>query len=220
MNTAYVPPTLAESGSVGISELRGKYAGLQCYIVGKGPSLQYLRASDFAPGCPVVTINQAIEVVQVLGLPNPIWAMQKDGCDQRDEHGARPCGSCAEHGWKRSPVFDPFPGINVLMTQHLSSWCLHGRERRYVATDEELGYPGLPLTMSVLEAIPFAKHLGAASITMVSFDSLTTGDLETAFASTNITRFNLEWVRPHVLRALTAFGPHSFYTPMAREVAA
>lgn len=212
----YVPPTLEHSGSTGIAVLKDRHKGETAWIVGKGPSLAHLRASDIGPG-PVITINQAIEVIQNFGLPQHVYAMQKDGCDERDENNCRPCGSCAVRGWKRDPIIDPYPGIATVFSQHLSSWCLHGRPNRYVFTDRELGYDD-PLTMSVLEAIAFAKHLGAARIVMACFDSLTVGDLATAGDETRtpeaiaILRTNLQATVPRVLDALADIE-HRFLTP-------
>jgi hypothetical protein len=215
---SYCPPTLEESGSVSIAGLKDKHAGQMAYVVGKGPSLHHLRAEDFGPG-PVIVLNEAIATVQVLGLPNVIYAMQKDGCVTADQDTIpRPCGTCEAFGWQRPPVINPFPGINVVFSQYLSSWCLHGRNRRYVFTDAELGYPDAPFTMSVLEAIPFAQHLGASAITMVCCDHLVTGDSGYAVdagsdAALQRAQSNLEWVKPRVLAALKAFGPHAFYVP-------
>jgi len=213
----YTAPTLEESGSVSIALLKDRHKDQIAYIVGKGPSIQYLRASDFGPG-PVITLNEAIAQVQILGLPNHIYSMQKDGCVTADQNTIpRPCGSCAQFGWKRDPVIDPFPGIATIFSQHLSSWCLHGRRNRYVFTDEELGYAGYPFTMSVLEAIPFAKHMGAVAITMVCCDYLVTGDdsynMNYTDEALKLAQSNLAWVKPRVIESLKNFGPHAFYVP-------
>lgn len=229
----YVPPSLERSGSVSIAPLKNKHWNEVCYIIGKGTSLANLRAHHFGPG-PVLVLNESIRYVQTLGLPNQVYSMQKDGCMTEDPHNIpRPCGSCEAHGWKRSPVFDPFPGIAVIFAQHLSSWCLHGRPNRYVFTDAELGYEGFPMTMSILEAIPLARHMGAAHLVMMCFDSMTHGDLETlectddhqfavdykgssVYANVEEMHHNLKWVRPHVLNALKGI-PHSYFTPKEPE---
>ena len=218
MNEGYTPPSLEQSGSLSIAGLRNRHRGQTCYIVGKGPSLQYLRWHHVGPGF-VITINEAVVHVQTLGLPNQIYAMQKDGCATEDQTTiARPCGSCHEHGWKRAPVIDPLPGITALFSQYISSWCLHGRPNRYVFTDEELGFAGFPFTMSTLEAIPLALYLGAEQIVMVSFDSLVNGDngyVREHFlddAALQVAQSNLDWARPRVL-AMLARLPHSFLVP-------
>jgi hypothetical protein len=60
-----------------ISELYGLYPGQTCWVVGRGPSLGRLRAKHFGQG-PVIAINQAIEMVEELGIDNPVYSMQKD----------------------------------------------------------------------------------------------------------------------------------------------
>ncbi len=210
----YIPPSFEQSASMSIAALKDKHPGSTAYIIGKGPSLAHLRPSDIGPG-PVLTLNQAISVVQVLGLPNQLYSLQKDGCETADPDTIpRPCDSCHLHGWHRDPVIDPYPGIAAIFSQYLSSWCLHGRPNRFVFTDEELGYPDQPFTMSVLEAIAFARHLGAAAIVMVCCDHLTTGAGGYGLAcDPPCNDDHLAWVKPRVLAALRAFGPHAFYTP-------
>lgn len=214
----YVPPTLQESGSVGIEGLRGKFAGHTGYIVGKGPSLARVRASDFETPGFVVAINESILTMQNLGLPMQIFAMQKEGCEARDENGARPCGSCAPFGWKRAPLVDPYPGIATLFNRHLASWCLHGRPNRYVYDQADLGLPDYPHIMSVLDAIPFARFLGAERLVMVAFDSITMGvmtnvdDERYTEEQRDVIRSNLEWQVPRLLDALKPI-PHTFLTP-------
>jgi len=49
------------------------------YIVGKGPSLDHLRAEHFPrTDSVIVAINEAIHAVELLGLPNPIYGFQQD----------------------------------------------------------------------------------------------------------------------------------------------
>jgi len=60
-----------------IKHLRDKHKGETAWIIGKGPSLQYLKKEDIGNG-PVIAINEAIIPVENLGLSNTIYAMQKD----------------------------------------------------------------------------------------------------------------------------------------------
>lgn len=225
----YVPPSLERTGSQSIAPLKDRHRGEVCYVVGKGPSVVDLKAHHFGPG-PVLVINETIRHVQELGLPNQIYSMQKDGCVTSDPDTIpRPCDTCEQHGWKRAPVVDPYPGVAVLFSQHLSSWCLHGRKNRYVFTDAELGFEGYPMTMSVLETVPLAKHFGCQSIVMMCFDSLVNGNTDTMecidggayarnYEGSRITvdvpmmQRNVEWVRPRILFMLRDI-PHSFFIP-------
>lgn len=53
------------------------YHGHTAWVVGRGPSLARLNAAHIGEG-PVIAINQAIEAVEKLELPNPLYSMQKD----------------------------------------------------------------------------------------------------------------------------------------------
>lgn len=212
----YVPPTLFASASTSIEVLRDRHHGQVAYIVGKGPSLRDLTVTDFGTGF-VVVINDAVEVVQRLGLPMSIYSMQRDGCEVEDpDNTPRPCGTCQPLGWIRDPLIDPFPGINVVFSQYLSSWCLHGRGNRYVIPH---GFFSLdPFNMSVLEAIPFSLYLGASSLVMMCFDPLAGADNiydpEGRYDTAQRARIrrNLEYVQPLMVEALAGV-PHSFYRP-------
>lgn len=60
-----------------IAELDNAYPGETCWVIGRGPSLEWLRKDHVGAG-PVVAINQAITRVEELGLSNPLYSMQKD----------------------------------------------------------------------------------------------------------------------------------------------
>lgn len=60
-----------------ITELDNQYQGETMWVIGRGPSLEWLRSEHIGAG-PVIAINQAIRIVEDLGLPNPLYSMQKD----------------------------------------------------------------------------------------------------------------------------------------------
>jgi hypothetical protein len=62
-----------------IESLRDRHIGQTAWVVGKGPSLVYLRQEDIGPG-PVIALNQAIVWVEGVINQNEIYSMQKDGC--------------------------------------------------------------------------------------------------------------------------------------------
>lgn len=214
-----LPPSLEQTGSVSIAALKDRHVGETAYLVGKGASLHQLTARDIGPGF-VLCLSESILHVESFNLSNPLYVMQKDGCVTGSETIPRPCETCAPLGWRRFPVVDPSSAVTTIFEQHLSSWCLHGRANRYVYNGmEDCGSPD-PHTMSVLEAIPLAKLMGARAIVMLCFDSLVTGSLAYAYPTgdaeaTQIAETHLMNVRPVVLAALQAFGPHSFYCPTA-----
>lgn len=48
------------------------------YIVGKGPSLDFLCKSDFKPGLSVICINDSIQRIKTFDLDNPLFMCQQD----------------------------------------------------------------------------------------------------------------------------------------------
>ena len=60
-----------------ISELRKAHKGQTLSVIGRGASLARLMPYHIEPG-PVIAINQAIEAVEELEFPNPLYSMQKD----------------------------------------------------------------------------------------------------------------------------------------------
>ncbi len=214
----YVAPSYEATGSVPIAGLKDRHLGATAYVVGKGRSLSHLTAKDFGPGI-IITINQAIAVVDAFGLSQPIYALQKDGCAQFGE--ICPCATCGPRGWRRDPILNPSPAVTVLFHQLLSPWCLHDRPNRYTYLDADFGHTDIA-TMSVLDAIALAHHLGASSIVMLCFDHLATGDARyadayapTTPAEVDFAQTALDTVKPQALAALQAFGPHTFVVPHA-----
>ena len=60
-----------------VTALNGRYIGETAWVIGRGPSLARLRPEHIGPG-PVIVINQAVEVVEGLSIPNHLYSMQKD----------------------------------------------------------------------------------------------------------------------------------------------
>ena len=75
-----------------IENLRNVHKGEEIWIIGKGPSLQYLKKEDIGKG-PVIAINEAIIPIELLGLDNPIYALQKDADPPEKEPIAPPRGA-------------------------------------------------------------------------------------------------------------------------------
>lgn len=73
------PPSWEKTG---LEDLKDKYKGEICYIVGRGTSIRNLTPNDFANG-PVIALNQSIIQIERLNLTNPIYSMQKDKADTR-----------------------------------------------------------------------------------------------------------------------------------------
>ncbi len=62
-----------------VTHLTNAHKDQQCYIVGKGPSLDDLTAEDFEdPEAPVMAINEAYLKVDSLPISNPVYLIQHD----------------------------------------------------------------------------------------------------------------------------------------------
>lgn len=66
-----------------LAELKNRYAGQTCTIVGRGPSLLDITAEDIGPG-PVIVINEALFNIAELKLTNDIYSQWRNG-DMPDE---------------------------------------------------------------------------------------------------------------------------------------
>lgn len=151
-------------------ELENIHNGKTCYIVGKGNSIKKLKNKDFGEGI-VITLNQAIEVIEKLKINNIIYSMQKDGASPliRDK-----C-PCEINGWKTCPhdMVTPKKAI-LLVHEHESKECLKHYEKRIIFDSEKLGL--YMFTESVICAIELAKYMGCNFIKMLGFDSYTNND--------------------------------------------
>ena len=169
------------------------------YIVGRGESLQYLTREHFGEGV-VITINRAILKVNCLGLPNRIFAMQKDG----NKAGLLPCNNEC-YRCNRNAV-DPGPAQMIINWQSIN--CFPDLDRIFV--DESLGKSQHP---SAVVAVWLAKYMGAKEIILLCFDSIT-GNIK-AFDPLNGKIEQFEPYRRGMTMTLEALGniQHKFITP-------
>jgi len=180
-----------------LETLRDLYVGETAWIVGKGPSLKYLQAEHFGEG-PIITINESILIVQVLGLCNPIFSMQKDG-----DNGI----GTAVYPRRDIPVILQRPGY--------SENCLPDHPVRiFVKPQEDFGFAHSE--MSVRMCVRIAKVMGCARIVFVCCDSLVNGDVRRLDVITrtivNANSGAYGYVKPLVLKDV-ADMPHDFVLP-------
>lgn len=154
-------------------ELRGKYAGETAWIVGKGPSLAYLR-SEYFKGGPVIALNQSILIVEELDLPNPIYSLQKDGCGIMEPHGT--CAQRNGHDWMIRPKSAT---LIVQETKGYSRYCLADYQPRMMIDPRGHLKFQFQETMAIRMAIALAKIMGCASICLLCCGSLVNGNLDT-----------------------------------------
>lgn len=194
-----------------VVELRDKYSGQTAWIVGKGPSLAHLRADHFTDSGPVMTMNEAILIVQKLGIPNTIYSMQKDGCHMDPD--IRCTVECQMH-W---PMVYPDAEVTaILQDPGFSQECLPRHEKKlWVDPVRELKFHEAT-EMSVLMCIRLAKIMGCVKIHLVSCDSLAgdyrTIDVHTLQSAVNGFSGHYAYVVPQVREALKGF-PHAIILP-------
>lgn len=133
-----------------INELAGKHEGEICYIVGKGISLSYITKDYFQEGV-VLTLNQAIDLIEPLELSNKIYSMQKDHIVSPDT---------------KYPIlihkFESVDEIGELDNDF------------YLFDNTEFGLRWS--NPSIMTAIKISQLMGCKKNKMISFDALTHGD--------------------------------------------
>lgn len=141
-----------------IKELERDFHGLTCYVVGKGPSLDRLKASHFPDEhCPILAINEAVHVVAGLKLANPLFGIQQD---------ARLRATCYNEQARmligiKAAVF--YEGKNVYL---------------YNAQD----FGGSLNELTVCAGLRIALSLGAKDFKLLCFDAAINGQTEYARA--------------------------------------
>jgi hypothetical protein len=153
-----------------VETLRGKHPGETCWIVGKGPSLEHLKAEHIGEG-PVIAINQAILSVDRLGLPNAVYSMQKDA------NGPYRMGK----SW-----VEPLPGDTLLVHRPESSWfCFPGHKPR-VEWDNTEHFGLVWCCPSITSAIEMAWWYGCDSVVLLCMDASVNGDSRTCMMANGV----------------------------------
>ena len=180
-----------------MNELRHKHPGETCWIVGKGPSLRYLRADHFGPG-PVIALNDAIAIVQTLGLSNRIYSLQKDG----------------------QPEFmvKPFADVALIVQENYPSqdYYFDHPERYVVNARKDLGFDH-SAALATRMAIELAKQMDCAFVKVMCCDQLVNGSLQTYNPRTGKAKITgaARWYKAtqkYIMADLKTI-PHEFITP-------
>ena len=191
----WLPKVQAEAD---VNSLKPLFYGQPCYIVGKGPSLDYLQAKHFkSPKAPVIALNEAIHAVEQLGLPNPTFCLQQDA-KLRDtclpKHGSKVLVSI-----KAANFYAGKSGIYIFDSRRyglsLNSLSVSAAIRIAISLDAE-SFVLLCFDASVNKTLGYAKSIG--------YDS-TWGGERNRFLShrTKITRWlgshSAEWIIPQAI---------------------
>lgn len=162
-----------------IKTFRNLYKGEIMWIVGKGPSLQYLTKKDIGEG-PIIAINESIIKIEGLDLPNPVFSMQKDGGNRKSHSRHRSlvpdCDYTPNCGDKCGDMIRPKRGATLLVHKHESLYCFPDYFPRYVFDWKELGLP--KNRFSQILAIKIGLLMGCVKFHFVSFDVHINGCLD------------------------------------------
>lgn len=119
-----------------------------CYIIGKGPSLDNLKAETFKdPEDPIFCINETIHIIEKLKLPNPVFAIQQD---TNLKTKCKP---------KQAYIF---------ISQSCKNWYADF-DRKYIYSSLSLGITHHRLT--AVSATTIAKELGCINFKFCCFDA-------------------------------------------------
>ena len=170
-----------------LDELKNKHQGEDVYIIGKGPSLQYLTKDMIGEGV-VITINDAIVKIEELNLPNKIYAMEKDGWYVDNKPCFEP-HDCSIHS-----IMPKEDGKTTLLVhKHESLNCLPNFKPRLVFDNEEFGLHFQHF--SALSCIQIAKLMGCKKFYFISFDAYTHQDASTYIPGKGITGVCHDYLR-------------------------
>lgn len=186
-----------------LKDLQNLHKGKPAYIVGKGASLEFLTRTHFAAGPPVICINEAIVIVQDLGIASPLYSLQKDG--------------------DINNMFKPHKDVTLLL-QNVEGYSrdFYPEHVKRVLIDPVIDQNFLyNAVMSVRMCINLARYMGCKFISLVCCDALVNGDMRTfdVFTGKAGATSAAEWYEksiPDVLSDLKAI-PHKFITPELKQ---
>jgi len=153
-----------------ISDFKNKHLGQTAYIVGRGPSILSLGATDIGNGF-VIAINQAIAQIDKLNISNTVYSMYSYGCEIYPKEEKQKIHKCERE--ISLPVNAP---ILIDDTPGEGNNCLLDYPKRYsYLAQADLGISNI--LASGATSIFIAKYLGATEIKMLCFDAYTDMDL-------------------------------------------
>ncbi len=144
--------------------LKNKHTGEICWIIGKGPSLRYLKIKNIGEG-PVIAFYEAVFKVRELKIDNVVYLMQKDVL-----------------GWgmpkdRKYEWIEPKPPEILLVHKAESAYeCYPNYRPRIVWENTKMGIPDGYFSM--LSAFELAQWFGCSKAVFISFDSIVTGNMK------------------------------------------
>jgi len=155
--------------------LKNKHKGESVWIIGKGPSLRFLKKKDIGEGI-IITINQSIIQIEALGFENTIYSLQKNGGDKRIKSQDNLFPNCEYSGECKDECGNMVrPKTATLLLHDLESkYCYTDYPKRHVFNLQKIGLPCN--VFSLIFAIKIALYMGCVKFKFVSFDAHTVGD--------------------------------------------
>lgn len=127
------------------------------YLVGKGKSIESLRASQFEPRWPVICLNESHQYIDKLGLENLVFGFQQD---HNVKHKGMPYSGLIFCSQGTKSFYKDVPGAYL-----------------YDNTDYGLPHGGIPTAKIAIEMLITFEVL---EIILVGFDVLKDGSVEQA----------------------------------------
>lgn len=139
-----------DSFRTNINDMKGKYSGKPCYIIGKGPSLDTLKPYHFIQhDAPIIALNESIHEMERMNINNDLYCIQQDSVLKEG------CWS------KRGTMLIPYI-TSAWYTKH---------PRVKVFNPNDFGLPDNFHPQSVIIGIHFAKYWGCSKLIMMCFDA-------------------------------------------------
>lgn len=158
--------------------LKDIYKGQSVWLVGKGPSLEYIQKHHFDDGI-VIALYEAIIAVEELNLPNPIFSLQKDGGDRKIKTENNLCPDCHytdQCGESCGSMIRPKKAI-LLLHDLESNYCFSDYLNRVVFDLETLNLQNN--IHSAVFAVKIALFFGCNEFHFLCFDASVNGDNRT-----------------------------------------
>lgn len=139
--------SIKPSNSSDISSMRDIYKGLECNIIGKGPSLDRIKT---LPNLPTICINESIKKIE--DLENPPDRLY---CIQQDAHLKNTC----------------YSKLGTMLLPYIAQSWYHDHPRVISYTPSALGLQNNYHGLSIIMAIRIAKLWGIKKINFYGCDS-------------------------------------------------
>jgi len=162
------------------SLLKNKYKNQTVWIIGKGPSIQYLKKENIGNG-PIIALNDAIKIIEKLDLSNDLYSLQKDGCEKRKGRNnpktwfTPDCDYSGEGCYINNELLTSVKKTTSLLLHDLESkYCFPDHPLRFVFNLKEIRLPRNEF--SQIFALKIAQYMGCNKFIFVSFDAQAIGD--------------------------------------------